>query len=390
MVARFRDLHRDGALGQSYLFGGPEGSGKEATALEIARLINCRTPEACVEAPVCESCRKAVTFQHPDIRWICPAPAAISDGDVSDLFARKREDPFHQPVFAASSEVLIGDPDHPGALTVRSLLQFLRVRPFQGNLRTAIVADANRLRTGAANAFLKMLEEPSADVLIILLTSLSGGLLPTIRSRCQLIQFDPYPEPELADLLASLYGLPPAEAASYARAAGGNARRAAAYRLPESRALRAWARRLLTLLDQRRLGSALVAAEQLHKGVVPEELAKAAEREAGGRARVGQAKELVDRRERAIRLCESLNLYYSDILGCVSRGEAWRPKLAADETLIRDLAGRRSPASLLQDIDAVERAHRGIDRNLNIGLVMAVLFQELHHEIETDRAAAGT
>ncbi len=390
MVARFRDLHRDGALGQSYLFGGPEGSGKEATALEIARLLNCRTPETCAGTPTCESCRKALTFQHPDIRWICPAPAAIGDAEVGDFFARKHEDPFHQPAFVASSEVLIGDPDHPGALTVRSLLQFLRVRPFQGNLKIAIVADANRLRTGAANAFLKMLEEPPPDVLIILLTSLSGGLLPTIRSRCQLIQFDPYPEEDLADLLVSLYGLAPDEAATYARAAGGNARRAAAFRLPESRALRAWARRLLTVLAEGRLGSALVAAEQVHKGTVPDELAEAAEREAGGRARVGQAKELVERRERAIRLCESLNLYYSDILGCASRGEAWRPKLAADETLIRDLAGRRSPAGLLQDIDAVERARRGIDRNLNIGLVMSVLFQELHHEIETDRAAAGT
>jgi hypothetical protein len=388
-VARFQALRGAGALGQSYLFTGPEGSGKEATALEIARLFNCRTPDACAEAPVCESCRKAVTFQHPDIRWICPAPAALTDAEASDLFARKCEDPWHRPAFVSSSEVLIGDPDHPGALTVRALLQFLRVRPFQGNLKTAIVADANRLRAGAANAFLKMLEEPPADVLIILLSSLGGGLLPTIQSRCQEIRFDPYPEAELAQLLRDIYGLPASEAEGLSRAAAGNARRAAAGRLPEARALRAWARRLLETLDAGRLGAALVAAEQLHKGVVPDDLAGAAEKAAGGRARVGQAKELVEKRERAIRLCESLNLYYSDILGCATRGGAWRPKLAADETLVRDLAGRRTPASLLQDIDAVERARRGIDRNLNIGLVMSVLFQELHHEVQTDRAASG-
>jgi len=150
-------MRHTGTLGQSYLFAGPEGSGKELTALEIARLINCRTPDECADTPVCESCHKVVSFQHPDLRWICPAPAAITESEVVDLLARKQEDPFHQPAFVSSSEVLIGDPDRPGALTVRSLLQFLRVRPFQGSLKTAIVGDAHRLRTGAANAFLKML-----------------------------------------------------------------------------------------------------------------------------------------------------------------------------------------------------------------------------------------
>jgi len=389
IVSRFLELERSGALGHSYLFAGPEGSGKEATALEIARRINCRTPEACADTPACESCRKAVSFQHPDIRWICPAPASITEGDVGRLLSRKQEDPFHQPAFVASSEVLIGDPDHPGMLTVRALLQFLRVRPFQGSLKTAIVGDAHRLRTGAANAFLKMLEEPPDDTLIILLTSLSGGLLPTIRSRCQLIRFEPYPEPELGELLRGLYGLSAPEAAEFARAAGGNARRAASDRLPEARALRAWARQLLASVSSGRLGAALVAAEQLHKGVLPDDLASAAEDAAGDRARIMPAKELAERRQRAIRLCESLNLYYSDILGCATRGADWRPKLAADEAFVRDQAGRRTPTSLLKDIEAVERARGGIDRNLNIGLVMAVLFRELLHEIEADRAAAG-
>jgi len=389
IVTRFLDLRRDGALGQSYLFAGPEGSGKELSALEIARLINCRQPEVCAEVPACESCFKAISFQHPDIRWICPAPASITDGDVSDLLSRKREDPFHQPAFVASSEVLIGDPDRPGAFTVRSLLQFLRVRPFQGRLKTAIVGDANRLRSGAANAFLKMLEEPPADTLIILLTSLRGSLLPTIQSRCQIVNFDPFAEDELSAMLGALYGMPQVEASNFARAAGGNARQAAAYRLPLARAMRAWAVQILRSLAEGQEGAAQVAADQVHKGIIPDALAKAAEAAAGGRARIGQAKELIEKRERAIRLCETLLLYYSDTMGCATRGDVWRPRLADDETLVRDLAARRTPAGLLHDIEAVEKARMGIDRNLNIGLVMAVLFQELSHAFQKDRAASG-
>lgn len=388
-VERFLGLRRQGALGQSWLFTGPEGSGKEATALEIARLLQCATPETCADAPACESCRKAVSHQHPDIRWICPAPAAITDAEVSDLLARKREDPFHQPVFAASSEVLIGDPDHPGSFSVRSLLQFLRVRPFQGCLKIAVVGEAHRLRAGAANAFLKMLEEPPPDALIILLTSQRGGLLPTILSRCQAVPFEPYGDAELADILTGLYGLEPAEALSFARASGGNARRAAAFRLPATRALRAWSAEILRSLDAGRPGTVQVAAEQLHKGLVPDRLVAAAEAAAGGRARVGAAKDLVEKRERAIRLCETLHLYYSDLLGCATRGDTWEPRLTDDETLVRDLAARRTPYGLLQDIDAVERARTGVDRNLNIGLVMAVLFRELSDAFEKDRAATG-
>ena len=73
--------------------------GYEATALEIARRINCVAPETCAAEHLCESCLKAVTFQHPDIRWIGPAPASLEDAGKSaqvreildDLPARMQE-----------------------------------------------------------------------------------------------------------------------------------------------------------------------------------------------------------------------------------------------------------------------------------------------------------
>lgn len=384
-VGRFLDLERSGTLGQSYLFVGPDGSGKELTALEIARLINCADPDACRLEAACESCRKALGFQHPDIQWICPAPASLSDGEVGELLASKAEDPFHRPSFAGTSEVLIGDPDRPGPLTIRSVLQFLRLKPFQGRHKVAIVTDAHRLRAGAANAFLKTLEEPPPGALILLLSSLRGAVLPTILSRCQRVAFEPYGGEELAALLRDLYDLPPQEAADYARAADGDARRAARSRLTLSRALRAWARGIVADLDAGRLGSAQIAAEMLHKGAVPADLLAEA---ADGVTRPGVAKELSERRDRAIQLCEQLHLHYSEILGRVARGDGWEPRLPRDAALIADLAGRRTPAGLLRDIAAVEQARREIDQSLNLGLVMAVLFQELSTHVRMDRAAA--
>jgi len=123
----------------------------------------------------------------------------------------------------------------------------------------------------------------------------------------------------------------------------------------------------------------------LHKGAVPAELLAAA---ADGATRPGVAKELSERRDRAIQLCEELQLHYSEILGCAARGDGWEPRLPRDAALIADLAGRRTPDGLLRDIAAVEQARREIDQSLNLGLVMAVLFQELNAHVRMDRAAA--
>ena len=399
IVGRFRSMLESGALGQSYLFTGPEGSGKDLTALDVARMIQCPGDEPCEGPDFCESCRKALTFQHPDIQWIGPAPATIKEPEVVQLLADKQLDPLHQPAFAASSEITIGDPDHPGPLTVRSLLQFLRLRPFQGRHRIAIISDAHRLRAEAANAFLKTLEEPPDEALILMTTSVRSAVLPTILSRCQQVPFEPFAEEELAEVLMKIYGpvgvagltgprgaaiepLAPSEAAALARLSGGNARCAASLRRPVPRILRRWARGLLVELAAGRGGSAQAAADLLHKGRLPEDLAA----DSGLTNREKTAEGLPDRRERAIQLCEMLNLYYCDVLACRERGEQWRPRLDGDAEMIRDLAARRHARGLLHDIDAVERARLGIDRNHNIGLTMAVLFQELMwHE-----AQAGT
>lgn len=388
ILDRFLRLRAGGSLGQSYLFCGPEGSGKELTALELARMINCPRPEPCSGPDYCESCSKALTFQHPDIRWIGPAPATIKEADVVALLEDKQEDPLHQPAFASSSEITIGDPEHPGALTVRSLLQFLRLRPFQGGYRIAVVSDAHRMRVEAANAFLKTLEEPPPETLILMLTSVRSAVLPTILSRCQQVPFEPYGRRELRDLLLGLYGpqsaprrrskgspppLDEREAESLARISGGNARRAASLRLPVPRVLRSWARSLVADLAAGRGGTAQAAADLLHKGRLPDDLA----RDADLTNRQKTADSLPEKRERAIQLCEMMNLYYSDVLACRELGGDWIPRLEADRDLIGDLAARGESRGLLLCIDAVERARAGIDRNLNIGLTMAVLFQEL-------------
>lgn len=384
VLSRFVRIIPTGDLGQSYLFVGPRGAGKEVTALEIARLANCPREPACVDLPLCESCQKAITYQHPDIRWLGPAPATATAAAIRELLAHKQKNCFFQPAFAASSRISIGNPDDPGPLSVRSLLRFLRVHAFQGRYKVAVVADAHRLTAEAANALLKTLEEPPPASLIFLLTSNRSAILPTVLSRCQQVRFDPYPEDELARLLQQYAGVDAATAGALARSADGNARHAMALLQPVSMALLNWAGQLLENVHNGRAGVVHLAADALHMGRVPPDAVPPPGDP------VEEARELADRRQRAIQLCEMLSLYYSELLACRERQDAWQPRLPEAAEPLRKLAARRNTSTLLQDISRLETAKDEIDRNLNIGLCMAALFQGLLDNAKQDQETRRT
>ena len=372
MLARLLRLRDRGRLSQPLLLVGPEGSGKEGTALEFARLLNCRGPAACCESAPCESCAKAASFQHPDIRLIAPAPAAVTEAEARALLEQKLAEPFARAPEAATSQVNIGDPESPGPLSVRALIRFTRLCAFQGPWKVAIVADAHRLNGAAANAFLKTLEEPPADTVIMLTSTGTEGMLPTILSRCQKLRFEPWPQAELVSRLAACDGVEPQAAAWAARLAQGNARLAWELLQPESRALAEWAGLLFAWLADGARGQAAIAADELHRGAYSHALADPPARR-GGAGEQGAG----ERRARAIRLCELLNLHYSDALACREAGDGWQPRFPASAAVARRVAAARGTHALLADMARIDAAVGEIDRNLNIGLVMAVLFEGL-------------
>jgi DNA polymerase III delta prime subunit len=367
-------------LGQPFLLTGPEGSGKENTALEFARLLNCSDPEFCCPDNLCESCVKALSFQHPDIRWIGPAPATVKEAEVRELLDAKIANPFFQPSYAATSYVSIGDPENPTPLSIRSLIHFLRRRAFQSPYKVAVVNDAHRMNVAAANAFLKTLEEPPPNTVIFLLSTGTEGMLPTILSRCQKVRFEPWPEDELTEVLCLTTGCTAEEADLAVRVSDGNARRAVALLQPEAGMLLEWSGQLFQWITQGNRVLASVAADELHRGlmghtVLPE----------GMSAKSTEAKETAARRDRAIRLCELLNLHYSDTVGTIEMGQEWRPRLPGSAQVVSRAAESRRTDTLLKDMALIDASRRDIDANLNIGLAMAVLFEGLIENAEHDR-----
>ena len=381
VLDKLQKVREAGKLGQPFLLVGPEGSGKENTALEFARLLNCSSPATCGPERLCESCVKALGFQHPDLRWIGPAPASLDDAGVRNLLEDKIANPFHQDPTAATAQVRIGDPENPEPMTIRSLIHFLRRRAFQSPFKVAVVSDGHRMNQSAANAFLKTLEEPPPNTVIFLLTTGTEGMLPTILSRCQKIRFEPWPEDELAGLLMEIGGADEKQAHEAARTAEGNARRGLALLGEKARLMLDWAGYLFEGIHRGDRAMAAIAADELHRGLmshmfVPAEGAKKAAADSGPL-----------RRDRAIQLCELLNLHYSDALLQLELGGDRRPRLPVSAELTAAVSGMRSTRSLLQDMARIEASRLEIDRNINIGLAMAVLFEGLIDHAERDKAS---
>jgi len=223
---------RSGRLAHAYLFHGEEGVGKDAAALELARVIRCERgeDEAC---GVCPSCVRMATLQHPDVRLIVPLPRGSQEKDDDDPIARltdadvraireqialKAADPYHRIQIPRANVIKIN--------SIREIRRESSLATTDSRRRVFIIAGADAMNDAAANTLLKTLEEPPGDTMLILTTAHRDALLPTILSRCQNIRFDPLTEDEIRDALLARGSCAPEAAPLLARLSGGSYTRA--------------------------------------------------------------------------------------------------------------------------------------------------------------------
>ncbi len=182
----------------AYLFHGPGGAGKRSAARAMAaQLLAEGSPD-----PDGAKAR-AMTGAHPDLTWVAPSGA---------------------------HEILVGDIDGP-------VIAAASKTPFESTRRVFVIERADELGDEAANRMLKTLEEPAPFVHLILLTDKLAEVMPTIRSRCQLVRFDAAPAEQVAGDLEAL-GTPARTALACARLSLGDAQYAKELATPEGLALR--------------------------------------------------------------------------------------------------------------------------------------------------------
>ncbi len=204
VVEQFRRAVQRGRLASSFLFVGPPGIGKRSFAIKLAQALLCqnRAEEAFDPCENCPACIQVVSGTHPDFQLIG------KPGDKSFI-----------PL-----ELLIGDKEHRRR---EGLCHYIALKPFMGGRKLAVIDDADYLNAEGANALLKTLEEPPRGSVLILIGTSPAKQLPTIRSRCQLIRFQPLDVDTVAQLLVA-QGLVPdqAEARRLAQLSEGSIQRA--------------------------------------------------------------------------------------------------------------------------------------------------------------------
>jgi DNA polymerase III subunit delta' len=189
-----------GRLPQALLLEGPRGVGKQRVALWAAQVLLCERggAEPCSE---CHSCRMVASLTHPDLHWFVPLEPSkkgaeagkqveIVETALGEEMATRREQPLYGP--------LPGMAVHSVA-SVRLLLRHVALTPAMARRKIFIVGDAERLipqraNPEAANALLKVLEEPPADTVVILTASEPDALLPTMLSRVVRVRIQRIPD----------------------------------------------------------------------------------------------------------------------------------------------------------------------------------------------------
>lgn len=167
-----------GRLAHAYAFVGPSGIGKKRFACELARCLLCENHtdaelESCGE---CSSCQQVAAGTHPDLLNV-----SLPEG--------KRILPIR---------LFIGEDETRGK---EGLCYDLSLKPMSGRRRVAIIDDAEAMNEESANSLLKTLEEPPPDSVLILIATSADLLLPTIRSRCQVVSFLPLSSTDVRQLL---------------------------------------------------------------------------------------------------------------------------------------------------------------------------------------------
>ncbi|HET7583549.1 MAG TPA: hypothetical protein VFK13_01505 [Gemmatimonadaceae bacterium] len=206
--ARLRSSVERHALPSSLLIHGPRGVGKQRLALWLAQLLLCSAPDAATRpCGTCRDCRYALDLVHPDLRWFFPRPR-LPDADADTQ--RVLDDLAEAIAERVEAGGLYEPPSGTEAIfvaTVRGIVRLAAYTPTMAPRKIFVIGDAERMvpqegAEAAANAFLKLLEEPPDDTTIILTSSEPGALLPTIRSRVVALRVAPLAESDVRAFLA--------------------------------------------------------------------------------------------------------------------------------------------------------------------------------------------
>ncbi len=194
-------------IAHAQLFDGKIGGGGLAMALAFATYINCENKMEQDACGTCASCIKMNKLVHPDLHFIFPVATSKNvSGNTSESFLNFWREFILQTPYRTLPEWLdnIGAENKQGNISVaeaRGVLKKLSTKAYEGEYKILIIWKAEIMNASSANALLKILEEPPAKTLFILVTDYSDRLITTIISRTQRIHIPAFKDPEIKQYL---------------------------------------------------------------------------------------------------------------------------------------------------------------------------------------------
>ena len=188
----FLDLHARGAMPHAMIFSGTQGIGKATMAFRLARFLFKYGKDNVADGGLFGDAAPAILPEVLDVAADDPVFRRVASGGHADLLYVERAYDEKKGRSKAALDVE----------SVRKIEQFLRKTASEGGWRVVIVDDADTMNRSAQNAILKILEEPPANVLMILIAHRAGRLIPTIHSRCRNVDFQSLDAPVMEELFA--------------------------------------------------------------------------------------------------------------------------------------------------------------------------------------------
>lgn len=244
---------RPAAMTHAWLFTGPPGSGRSVAARAFAAALQC-TESADPGCGQCPACHTVLAGTHPDVREVVPEGLSISVAEM------------------------------------RALVQLAARRPATGRWQVLLIADADRLTEGAANALLKAVEEPPPQTVFLLCAPSDHpeDVPVTIRSRCRGVPLRTPPPEAIAEVLVERDGIEPEQARWAASVCGGHVGRAR--RLAQDPEARERRERILGVpLRLHTLGDAFAFADALVRSAESEAVELSGVRDAAEREELAVA-----------------------------------------------------------------------------------------------------
>ena len=228
IVALLRSAVAEGRIPHAQLICGGEGVGKLAVAIAYARYLCCTQrngEDACGECP---SCKKFDKLAHPDLHFAFPIYKKDSSKTPhSDDFIEKWRQAVAENPYMNLNQWMdhIGTENQQGLIYAsqsEEIIRKLTLKSSEGGYKVMIIWMAEKMNGECSNKLLKMIEEPPAQTVFLLVAENPDMLLPTIQSRVQRLTLRPIEEETITRALCERYGLTDADARQIAHASAGN------------------------------------------------------------------------------------------------------------------------------------------------------------------------